>query len=90
VRSEEPGLLLLEGGLASFQLHHSSSPSASGLVKVLICSKLCSFANLKENFNLLGMKEEVLGIGIRIHIFFGLPDPDPLVRGTDPDPSLFS
>jgi hypothetical protein len=25
---------------------------------------------------------------IRIHVFFGLPDPDPLVRGMDPDPTL--
>jgi hypothetical protein len=29
---------------------------------------------------------------IRIHVFFGLPDPDPLVRGMnpdlDPDPSI--
>jgi hypothetical protein len=27
----------------------------------------------------------------RIHKFFGLPDPDPLARGThpDPDPSIF-
>ncbi len=34
----------------------------------------------------------VLGIWIRnqIRMFLGLPDPDPLVRGTDPDPSLFS
>ncbi len=37
----------------------------------------------------------VLGIRIcRILMFLGLPDPDPLVRGTDlapdPDPSLFS
>jgi hypothetical protein len=23
-------------------------------------------------------------------MFLGLPDPDPLVRGTDPDPSLFT
>jgi hypothetical protein len=23
---------------------------------------------------------------IRIHMFLGLPDPDPLVRGMDPDP----
>jgi hypothetical protein len=31
-------------------------------------------------------------LGIRIRMFLGLPDPDPLVRGTnlDPDPSLFS
>jgi hypothetical protein len=25
---------------------------------------------------------------IRIHVFFGLPDLDPLVRGMDPDPDL--
>jgi hypothetical protein len=25
---------------------------------------------------------------IRIHMFFGLPDPDPLVRCMDPDPAL--
>jgi hypothetical protein len=24
----------------------------------------------------------------RIHVFFGLPDPDPLVRCMDPDPAL--
>jgi hypothetical protein len=29
----------------------------------------------------------MLGVRIRrICMFFGLPDPDPLVRGTDPDP----
>jgi KRAB domain-containing zinc finger protein len=27
----------------------------------------------------------VLRIRIRIHMFLGLPDPDPLVRGMDPD-----
>ncbi len=25
---------------------------------------------------------------LRIHVFFGLLDPDPLVRGMDPDPAL--
>ncbi len=29
-------------------------------------------------------------LGIRIRMFLGLPDPDQLFRGTDPDPSLFS
>ncbi len=24
----------------------------------------------------------------RIHVFLGLPDPDPLIRGMDPDPDL--
>jgi hypothetical protein len=27
-------------------------------------------------------------LGIRTRMFLGLPDPDPLVRGMDPDPSL--
>jgi hypothetical protein len=30
--------------------------------------------------------QAVFRIRIRIHVFFGLPDPDPLVRGMDPDP----
>ncbi len=30
----------------------------------------------------------VFRIRIRIHMFLGLPDPDPLVRGMDPDPSI--
>ncbi len=28
--------------------------------------------------------------GFRIHVFLGLPDPDPVVRGMDPDPSTVS
>jgi hypothetical protein len=35
--------------------------------------------------------EPVLGIRIRrVRMILCLPDPDPLVRGMDPDPSLFS
>jgi hypothetical protein len=35
------------------------------------------------------MFKTVLRIRIhRIHMFLGLPDPDPLVRGMDPDPSI--
>jgi|LakMenEpi03Aug12_release.lakeMendotaPanAssembly.Ray.scaffolds.fasta_scaffold2423593_1 hypothetical protein len=30
----------------------------------------------------------VFRIRIRIHMFLGLPDPDQLVRGMDPDPSI--
>jgi hypothetical protein len=36
----------------------------------------------------LTVKKSVLGIRIRLRIFLGLPDPDPLVRATDP--SLYS
>ncbi len=32
----------------------------------------------------------VLGIEIRIRMFLGLQDPDSLVKGMDPDSSLFS
>jgi NCK-associated protein 1 len=32
--------------------------------------------------------QAVLRIRIRIHMFLGLLDPDPLVRGMDPDPAL--
>ncbi len=40
-----------------------------------------------------GTNQAVFWIRIRIrihrlHVFFGLPDPDPLVRGMDPDPAL--
>jgi hypothetical protein len=31
-------------------------------------------------------REAVLRIRIWIHAFLGLPDPDPLVKGMDPDP----
>ncbi len=33
-------------------------------------------------------QDAVLRIRIRNHMFLGLPNPDPLVRGMDPDPSL--
>jgi hypothetical protein len=32
--------------------------------------------------------EEQLPPVLRIHMFLGLPDPDPLVKGLDPDPAL--
>ena len=34
------------------------------------------------------VQQRVLRIRIRIHKFLGLLDPDPLVRGMDPDPSI--
>jgi hypothetical protein len=49
----------------------------------------------KNPKQILLMLWTVLGGRIRIPIsgtrmLIGLPDPDPLVRSTDPDPSLFS
>jgi hypothetical protein len=45
---------------------------------------ICSF-----HINITEVKA-VLHVRIRIQVFLGLldPDPDPLVRGMDPDPSI--
>ncbi len=46
-------------------------------------------------YYLLSLGRAVLRIRIRIrihtriHMFLGLPDPDPLVRGVDPDPDFY-
>jgi hypothetical protein len=45
---------------------------------------------LKDENKLICVSYLSLVVGIRIRMFLGLLDPDPLVRGTDPDPSLFS
>jgi hypothetical protein len=47
--------------------------------------------NFIATFNIRSSKKAVLRIRIRIrihriHMFLGLLDPDPLVRGMDPDP----
>ncbi len=50
------------------------------------------FVHIGSAINIFFSLEAVLGIRIRrILMFFGLQDPDqdPLIRGTDPDPSLF-
>ncbi len=64
----------------------------AGLKSLILCT-----LDHKNTFNkIFGgfiMRKAVLGIR-RIRMFLGLPDPDPLARGTDldpaPDPSLFS
>ncbi len=44
---------------------------------------------LRNNFqNHSRVHEQDSVFQIRIHVFFGLPDPDPLVRDIDPDPAL--
>jgi hypothetical protein len=46
------------------------------------CQRLVKSCTLEQH-----VREAVLRIRIhRIHMFLGLPDPDPLVRGMDPDP----
>jgi hypothetical protein len=52
------------------------------------------FIDKKAQLSILGTEmdyQAVLRIRIRIHrfhVFLGLMDPDPLVRGMDPDPDL--
>jgi hypothetical protein len=44
---------------------------------------------LKNAIEVKGVvQQSVLRIRIRIHKFSGLLDPDPVVRGMDPDPSI--
>jgi hypothetical protein len=43
---------------------------------------------LKLASNFEEEEKPVLQIRIRIHMFLGILDPDPLVRGMDPDPSI--
>jgi hypothetical protein len=57
-------------------------------MKILFRAKLeNSFVplSLKTTQNLINIKAV---LRIRIHKFLGLPDPDPLVKGMDPDPAL--
>jgi hypothetical protein len=71
------------------------------MVKILYYfseSLVTHFLGIRDLFN-LGSKMEKFISGIqhlyavlririyRIHVFLGLPDPDPLVRGMDPDPA---
>ncbi len=41
----------------------------------------------KDKLKFLPTSQETV-LRIRIRMFLGLPDSDPLVRGTDPDPSI--
>ncbi len=48
---------------------------------------------LEANFRLtrlVSFIKEITVLGIRIRMFLGLPDPDPLVEGTDPIPYLIN
>ncbi len=78
--------LFLGGALSEFQFH-----------LLILCSmEICniySFSDFPSFESVLW--QAVLRIRIRIrilihriHVFLGLPDPDPLVRGMDPDPAL--
>ncbi len=60
-----------------------------GIFKITKCyglNTLCIHGNL-GNFDEI-LKQFLAALRIRIHMFSGLPDPDPLVRGMDPDPSI--
>ncbi len=49
----------------------------------MIPTVLCDIVlSLKNDVNVSSKSNK------QIHMFLGLPDPDPLVRGTDPDPFI--
>jgi hypothetical protein len=59
--------------------------------KFSLILSLAAIAPLLLKFILALRIIAVLGIRIqirKIRVFFGLLDPDPLARGTDPDPSI--
>ncbi len=69
------------------------------LIFYAFCDQICVEKCPTETYTPLGMAKlgaepeplikAVFRIRIHgIHMFFGLPDPDPLVRGMDPDPAL--
>jgi hypothetical protein len=65
---------------------HSTAEHGLKILEMKTCS-LCHKEIVARRLN-EHVKQAVLGI--RICIFLGLPDPDPLVRGADPDPALNS
>ncbi len=62
------------------------------LLQILVLAVSCESKINVQNFILIwvGAFEPLLRIGIRIRMFLGVLDPDPLVRGmdSDPDPSI--
>ena len=53
-------------------------------IRIRIRNTACNQRQLFQNFT-ANQQKPVLGI--RIRMFLGLPDPDPLVRGANPDPT---
>jgi hypothetical protein len=56
--------------------------------KAFFCELLFFATELSANPSDCPVSEAVLRIRIRIRMFLGLLDPDPSVRGMDPDPAL--
>jgi hypothetical protein len=68
--------------LRLFKLSFKDSRALSCKVKRI----LCMFSIYEPVFRI---RDILVRIRIqRIHLFFDLPDPDPQVRGIDPDPAL--
>ncbi len=53
---------------------------------VLSCYKKYCIVTVTVFLENTAVKKKILVLGIRIRRFLGFPDPDPLVRGLDPDP----
>jgi hypothetical protein len=56
-------------------------------MKCTYITKLAMLQSLKPRSPDFVHRIPVFRIRIRIHMFLGLPDPNPLVRGLDPDPN---
>jgi hypothetical protein len=70
---------------------HTDNPSKVlfALTKLLLIDKVTRtdcIVQCTRNVKLQSVFRIRIRIRMWIHMFFGLPDPDPLVRGMDPDP----
>jgi hypothetical protein len=83
-----------------FTLFSNTSPSPSYQARTRYCTFEYADPCMATTFVQIHQKglqyDHISVLGIRIRMSLGLPDPDPLVRGMDPDPdqasdpSLFS
>ncbi len=73
-------------------VEHAARLPVVGLVghALLEGATACTARKLNVKTRIRRSKTFINRLGIRIRRFKSLPDPDPLLRGTYPDPSIFS
>jgi hypothetical protein len=65
------------------------SKSSHQILELVVRSILAVGVHMKNiHLGMANVKKSVLRIRSQVLMFLGLLDPDPLVRGTDPDPSI--